>query len=160
MASQYFRLYSVYLLFIYAICYILRQNRLCTGLTVAEPHLLVTSPSSFSRQVYFGTQHSRVYLVANWLAQNCANGMSWLLKKSYLEEVGGLAAFSDYLAEDFFIGKALWSRWKLFTGYSTSLCVCVCVCVCVSVCVCVCVCECVCVCAHMFSTSLCAGGSV
>ena len=61
-------------------------------------------------KVYFGTQHSRVYLVANWLGQNCANGMSWLLKKSYLEEVGGLSAFSDYLAEDFFIGKALWSR--------------------------------------------------
>ncbi|CAI8005913.1 Ceramide glucosyltransferase [Geodia barretti] len=60
-------------------------------------------------KVYFGTQHSRVYLVANVLGQNCANGMSWLLKRSCLEEVGGLAAFSEYLAEDFFIGKALWS---------------------------------------------------
>ena len=48
--------------------------------------------------------------MASWLDQNCANGMSWLLRKTYLEEVGGLAAFSDYLAEDFFIGKALWSR--------------------------------------------------
>ena len=27
-----------------------------------------------------------------------------------LEEVGGLTAFSDYLVEDFFIGKALWER--------------------------------------------------
>ena len=44
------------------------------------------------------------------MGQNCANGMSWLIKRTYLEEVGGLAAFSDYLAEDFFIGKALWSR--------------------------------------------------
>lgn len=61
-------------------------------------------------QVYFGTQHSRVYLMANLLGQNCANGMSWLLKKNYLEEVGGLSAFSEYLAEDFFIGKALWSK--------------------------------------------------
>lgn len=64
-------------------------------------------------KVYFGTQHSRVYLWANWLGQNCANGMSWLLKKSYLEEVGGLSAFSDYLAEDFFIAKALWNKgWR------------------------------------------------
>jgi ceramide glucosyltransferase len=64
-------------------------------------------------KVYFGTQHSRVYLMGNWFEQNCANGMSWLVKRSCLEEVGGLAAFSDYLAEDFFIGKALWCRgWR------------------------------------------------
>lgn len=61
-------------------------------------------------QVYFGTQHLRVYLVANYFGQNCANGMSWLIRRTALEGVGGLANFSDYLAEDFTIGKALWTR--------------------------------------------------
>ena len=65
-------------------------------------------PTTF--QVYFGTQHSRVYLLANWFGENCANGMSWLLKKKALEEEGGLGAFAEYLAEDFFMGKALWLR--------------------------------------------------
>lgn len=65
-------------------------------------------------KVYFGTQHLRVYLVANYFGQNCANGMSWLIRKTALESVGGLISFSDYLAEDFTIGKALWTRrWKL-----------------------------------------------
>eukprot|EP00731_Ephydatia_muelleri_P018739 Em0011g779a len=65
-------------------------------------------------KVYFGTQHLRVYLVANYFGQNCANGMSWLIRRTALEGVGGLANFSDYLAEDFTIGKALWTRrWKL-----------------------------------------------
>ncbi|XP_062509508.1 ceramide glucosyltransferase-like [Corticium candelabrum] len=65
-------------------------------------------------KVYFGTQHARVYLVANLLGRNCANGMSWLIRKQALDEIGGLAAFSDFLAEDFFIGKTLWERgWRL-----------------------------------------------
>ena len=73
----------------------------------------------FHFQVYFGTQHARVYLVANYLGQNCANGMSWLIRRAALESVGGLGTFSDYLAEDFTIGKALWTRqvvcinWKI-----------------------------------------------
>lgn len=69
---------------------------------------IVYIPTTF--QVYFGTQHSRVYLLANWFGENCANGMSWLLKKKALEEEGGLGAFAEYLAEDFFMGKALWLR--------------------------------------------------
>ena len=60
--------------------------------------------------MYFGTQHSRVYLLANMVGENCANGMSWLIKKRVLEEEGGLSAFAEYLAEDFFIGKALWTK--------------------------------------------------
>ena len=64
-----------------------------------------------------------MYLLANWFGENCANGMSWLLKKKALEEEGGLGAFAEYLAEDFFMGKALWLR---------LMCVCVCVCVCIT----------------------------
>ena len=62
-------------------------------------------------QVYFGTQHSRVYLLANLFGENCANGMSWLVRKEALDKEGGLIAFSDYIAEDFFMGKALWKKY-------------------------------------------------
>ena len=62
--------------------------------------------------MYFGTQHSRVYILANLLGENCANGMSWLVRKDALEKEGGLVAFSNYLAEDFFMGKALWEKYS------------------------------------------------
>ncbi|XP_065842593.1 ceramide glucosyltransferase-B-like isoform X2 [Oscarella lobularis] len=85
------------------------------GLVHQLPYALpADSFAALVDKIYFGTQHARVYLVADMLKRNCANGMSWLLRKSALEEVGGLAAFSEYLAEDFFIGKTLWERgWKL-----------------------------------------------
>lgn len=75
--------------------------------------MIVTSCTrgSMYMQVYFGTQHSRVYLLGNLAGENCANGMSWLFKKQALEQEGGLSAFSGYLAEDFFMGKALWKRY-------------------------------------------------
>ena len=43
--------------------------------------------------------------------------MSWVFKKSALEEEGGFAAFSEYLAEDFFMGKALWNRFDIFISH-------------------------------------------
>ena len=61
-------------------------------------------------QVYFGTQHSRVYLIGTMFEKNCANGMSWLVRKKALEEEGGIQAFTEYLAEDFFMGRALWQK--------------------------------------------------
>ena len=62
-----------------------------------------------------------MYILANLLVgENCAVGMSWLLRKDILEQEGGLLAYADYLAEDFFMGKALWTR------YTGSVCVCVC----------------------------------
>ena len=91
-------------------------------------------------EVYFGTQHSRVYIWANLIGENCANGMSWVLKKAALDAEGGVTAFSEYLAEDFFIGKALWNRYNgktisLSLSLSLSLSVCVCVFVLMSGCV-------------------------
>ena len=41
-------------------------------------------------QVYFGTQHARVYLCADVFKQNCANGMSWLIRKPALLAEGSL----------------------------------------------------------------------
>ena len=62
-------------------------------------------------QVYFGTQHSRVYILASIKGENYANSMSWLVRKQAIEREGGLLAFSEYLAEDFFMGKALWNKY-------------------------------------------------
>ena len=68
---------------------------------------------AYSLQVYFGTQHSRVYILASIKGENCANGMSWLVRKQAIEREGGLVAFSGYLAEDFFMGKAIWKKYGL-----------------------------------------------
>ncbi len=75
-----------------------------------EPAVIQLVTALFVLQVYFGTQHARAYLIASLLGVNCANGMSWLVRKKALEEVGGLRSFTDYLAEDFFMGKALWMK--------------------------------------------------
>ena len=54
-----------------------------------------------------------MYILASINGENCANGMSWLVRKQAIEREGGLVAFSGYLAEDFFIGKALWKKYGL-----------------------------------------------
>lgn len=65
-------------------------------------------------KIYFGTSHARVYLVADFFRVNCATGMSALMRKKLIEEVGGLRSFGCYLAEDFFLAKSFMDRgWKL-----------------------------------------------
>lgn len=65
-------------------------------------------------KIFFGTVQSRIYLSADFLGINCHTGMSCLLRKSVLDELGGISAFGCYLAEDFFIAKALTDRgWKM-----------------------------------------------
>lgn len=45
---------------------------------------------------------------------NCATGMSALMRKSLIDDAGGLKAFGCYLAEDFFLAKAIKDRgWKI-----------------------------------------------
>jgi ceramide glucosyltransferase len=63
--------------------------------------------ASCLNQVYFGTQHARMFLSSIVLRQLCASGASMLLQKAHLEEVGGLRHFGQYLAEDYFLAKAL-----------------------------------------------------
>jgi ceramide glucosyltransferase len=65
-------------------------------------------------QIYFGTAQSRIYLAAEFIRINCHTGMSALMRKSVLDEEGGLKTFGCYLAEDFFIAKSFTDRgWKI-----------------------------------------------
>ncbi|XP_054161394.1 ceramide glucosyltransferase-B-like isoform X2 [Oppia nitens] len=69
---------------------------------------------SVLEKVYFGTAHARIYLSADFLKINCPTGMSALMRKKLLDDVGGIAAFGQYLAEDFFFAKSFTDRgWKL-----------------------------------------------
>ncbi|EEC00850.1 ceramide glucosyltransferase, putative [Ixodes scapularis] len=65
-------------------------------------------------KVFFGTAHARIYLAADLLRINCATGMSALMRKKLLDDVGGIRAFAQYLAEDFFFAKSFAERgWKM-----------------------------------------------
>ena len=61
-------------------------------------------------KVYFGTGHARMYLFINLIGVNCVTGMSCLMRKCVLDEIGGLQKFGVYIAEDFFIAKAYLDR--------------------------------------------------
>nr|CAD7452363.1 unnamed protein product [Timema tahoe] len=65
-------------------------------------------------KIYFGTAQARIYLSADFLGIICHTGMSTLMRKSLIDDVGGLAKFGCYLAEDFFFAKSLTNRgWKM-----------------------------------------------
>lgn len=61
-------------------------------------------------KVYFGTAHARIYLSADFIRINCPTGMSALMRKKLLDDVGGIAPFGQYLAEDFFFAKSFTDR--------------------------------------------------
>ncbi|RWS07297.1 ceramide glucosyltransferase-like protein [Dinothrombium tinctorium] len=70
-------------------------------------------PSTLEK-VYFGTAHARIYLSADFVGINCPTGMSALMRKKLLDDVGGIRAFGQYLAEDFFFAKSFTDRgWKI-----------------------------------------------
>lgn len=65
-------------------------------------------------KIFFGTIQSRMYLTADFFHLNCHTGMSALIRKQLLEEVGGLKTFGVYLAEDYFYAQSLIKRgWKI-----------------------------------------------
>ena len=66
-------------------------------------------PAAMEKE-FFGTLQARVYLFAEFYGLNCLTGMSFIVKKEILEDLGGLQIFSCYLAEDFFMAKAIRSK--------------------------------------------------
>lgn len=72
---------------------------------------------SVVEKVFFGTAHARAYLTADLIGINCPTGMSALMRKHLLDEVGGIKAFGKYLAEDFFFAKSFTDRgWEISIG--------------------------------------------
>lgn len=70
--------------------------------------------SALLEKIFFGTVQSRIYLAADFVRINCHTGMSALIRKCVLDEVGGLKTFGCYLAEDFFIAKSFTDRgWRI-----------------------------------------------
>lgn len=61
--------------------------------------------------MYFGTSHPRSYISANVTGIKCVTGMSCLMRKDVLDQAGGLVAFAQYIAEDYFMAKAIADRW-------------------------------------------------
>jgi ceramide glucosyltransferase len=64
-------------------------------------------------KVYFGTCHSRMYLFINLVGINCVTGMSCLMRKSVIDQLGGLQKFGNYIAEDYFLAKAFIDKYFL-----------------------------------------------
>jgi ceramide glucosyltransferase len=64
-------------------------------------------------KIYFGTYQSRMYLTSDLIGIICHTGMSSLMRREILDNVGGLREFGRYLAEDFFLAKAVTDAgWK------------------------------------------------
>ena len=61
-------------------------------------------------QIYFGTIHAKVYLVADRLGFVVLNGMSCLFRKHVLDGAGGLPILGAYISEDYKLGL-LFSNW-------------------------------------------------
>ncbi|CAK8680821.1 unnamed protein product [Clavelina lepadiformis] len=62
--------------------------------------------SSMVEKIYFGTQHTRVYIAAHVIGVVCMTGMSTLIRRDYFDKcTGGLGKLSQYIAEDYFMAK-------------------------------------------------------
>ena len=62
---------------------------------------------SVTFQIYFGCALARYYIAFNLLGLCCVTGMSYIFKKSVLDQLNGLGWYGRYLAEDFFLTKAM-----------------------------------------------------
>ncbi len=78
------------------------------GLVLCVLYLFIILFLNF--QVYFGTMQSRMYLTINCLGIVCVTGMSCLMRKKVIDDVGGLKAFGNYIAEDYFLAKEFSSK--------------------------------------------------
>ncbi|XP_071482262.1 ceramide glucosyltransferase-like [Diadema antillarum] len=62
--------------------------------------------SSTLDKVYFGGAHARMYITACVAGVNCVSGMLNIIRKSILEEAGGMSQFAKYISEDYYMGIA------------------------------------------------------
>jgi len=72
-----------------------------------QRYAIVDALDLFCFQTYFGGAFARYYLAFNILGLCCCTGMSYMFKKSMLDELNGLNWYGRYLAEDFFLTHAL-----------------------------------------------------
>ena len=61
-------------------------------------------------QLYFGCALARFYIAFSLLGFCCVTGMSYMFRKSVLDQLNGLGWYGRYLAEDFFLTKAMHER--------------------------------------------------
>ncbi|PIK51717.1 putative ceramide glucosyltransferase-B [Apostichopus japonicus] len=64
-------------------------------------------------KVYFGGAHARMYITMNVVGIICVSGMSNLIRKSILDDAGGLQEFAKYISEDYYMGIACARRWTM-----------------------------------------------
>ena len=74
-------------------------------------HILSEFHKQIASQVYFGSQHAKIYLMSDLLGINCVTGMSCLFRKKVIEQVGGLKSLGIYLAEDYHLAQLFIDRW-------------------------------------------------
>jgi hypothetical protein len=53
---------------------------------------------------------TKFYLAFHVLGISCFTGMSYLIRKTHLDDVKGISYFGRFLAEDFFLAKYLHNR--------------------------------------------------
>ncbi|BFZ01581.1 hypothetical protein BsWGS_04619 [Bradybaena similaris] len=64
-------------------------------------------------KIYFGAAMTRFYVCFNVLGLCCVTGMSYTFKKALLDQANGLAWYGRYLAEDFFLTRALHEKGRM-----------------------------------------------
>ncbi|ESN96218.1 hypothetical protein HELRODRAFT_107370 [Helobdella robusta] len=72
-------------------------------------------------KVYFGTQHSKIYLLANMVGVNCVTGMSCLFRKSVVEQSGGFESLGIYLAEDYYLSQICFYNCSCNSGWKVKV---------------------------------------
>ena len=64
-------------------------------------------------KVYFGTGHCRMYLFINLIGVNCVTGMSCLMRKPVLDNIGGLQGINELYVASIFTKPSLTSQQSL-----------------------------------------------